>query len=201
MADTSTPVFPSCRVGISAAVVAAGGSGMSPSRGALGDTGGGSLLPLPLLHAASARVPPRNNRLFSSEIMAARHAFCIPESSQREYGRERKNGAPGERGDPPQDRGCWGDRAEASTLSRLRTIYTPRIRPGCARACYASLMVRAVQGELLLPGFLPDLSGIPSTRGKAEPVAGNVYVGVAGWSLPSPTYEPKPGFAPRLPLE
>jgi uncharacterized protein YecE (DUF72 family) len=31
-------------------------------------------------------------------------------------------------------------------------------------------------------------------------MAGNVYIGVAGWSLPSPTYEPKPGFAPRLPL-
>jgi uncharacterized protein YecE (DUF72 family) len=28
-----------------------------------------------------------------------------------------------------------------------------------------------------------------------------VYVGVAGWSLPSAAYEPKPGFAPRLPLE
>lgn len=29
----------------------------------------------------------------------------------------------------------------------------------------------------------------------AEPV----HVGVAGWALPSPSYEPRPGFAPRLP--
>jgi uncharacterized protein YecE (DUF72 family) len=29
---------------------------------------------------------------------------------------------------------------------------------------------------------------------------GQVYIGVAGWSLPSPSYEPKPGFAPKLPL-
>ncbi|MEO5726005.1 MAG: DUF72 domain-containing protein [Byssovorax sp.] len=32
-------------------------------------------------------------------------------------------------------------------------------------------------------------------------MADNVYIGVAGWSLPSPSYEPKPGFAPRLPLD
>ena len=31
-------------------------------------------------------------------------------------------------------------------------------------------------------------------------MAGNVYIGVAGWSLPSPIYEPRPGFAPKLPL-
>ena len=28
---------------------------------------------------------------------------------------------------------------------------------------------------------------------------GQVYIGVAGWALPSATYEPRPGFAPRLP--
>ena len=32
-------------------------------------------------------------------------------------------------------------------------------------------------------------------------MADHVYVGVAGWALPSPSYEPKPGFALRLPLE
>jgi uncharacterized protein YecE (DUF72 family) len=32
-------------------------------------------------------------------------------------------------------------------------------------------------------------------------MAGHVHVGVAGWALPSASYEPKPGFAPRLPLE
>jgi uncharacterized protein YecE (DUF72 family) len=31
-------------------------------------------------------------------------------------------------------------------------------------------------------------------------MARGVYIGVAGWALPSPTYEPGPGFAPRLPL-
>lgn len=30
---------------------------------------------------------------------------------------------------------------------------------------------------------------------------GAVYIGVAGWALPSPAYEPKPGFAPKLPQE
>ena len=29
---------------------------------------------------------------------------------------------------------------------------------------------------------------------------GRVHIGVAGWALPSPSYEPGPGFAPRLPL-
>jgi uncharacterized protein YecE (DUF72 family) len=31
-------------------------------------------------------------------------------------------------------------------------------------------------------------------------MAGRIYIGVAGWALPSPTYEPSPGFAPQLPL-
>ena len=31
-------------------------------------------------------------------------------------------------------------------------------------------------------------------------MADSVYIGVAGWSLPSPSYGPKPGFAPGLPL-
>ena len=30
---------------------------------------------------------------------------------------------------------------------------------------------------------------------------GRVYIGVAGWALPGPSYEPGPGFAPRIPRE
>lgn len=30
-------------------------------------------------------------------------------------------------------------------------------------------------------------------------MVGQVHIGVAGWSLPSPTYEPGPGYAPALP--
>ncbi len=62
-------------------------------------------------------------------------------------------------------------------------------------------MINAAQETLLLPGFGSDSAETPPLRAKAEPVAGHVYVGVAGWALPSPAYEPKPGFAPRLPLE
>ncbi len=32
-------------------------------------------------------------------------------------------------------------------------------------------------------------------------MVGRIYIGTAGWALPSPSYEPQPGFAPKLPLE
>lgn len=62
-------------------------------------------------------------------------------------------------------------------------------------------MMHASQGNLLLPGFGPDTSETPPLSKKPEAKVGRVYVGVAGWALPSASYEPKPGFAPRLPLE